>query len=289
MRYATPGAFRRALLDHLKNRAKQDGVPMSRLQKQLVFERFLARLFREGNEPWVLKGGYALELRLLGPARTTRDLDLNVPPPLMADLLPRLEHAADFDLGDYFEFTILPITTELAGPPLGGYRLRVEARIDGRRFDRFPLDVGQGDETVRTPDRMPAQIDLAFAGLEAPVFAVYPLEDHFAEKLHAYTAPRERPTRVKDLVDMILLIELGLQPTPLLRQSIENTFKRYARHPMPSFLPKPPEAWQATFATLTDEVQLHVNTLSEAYKQLTGFLQSLDKAPGSTTSSRKTL
>lgn len=87
MRYATAGAFRRALLDQLKNRARQTGIPMSRLQKQLVFERFLARLFHKGDEPWVLKGGYALELRLPGHARTTRDLDLNVPPPLMPDLL----------------------------------------------------------------------------------------------------------------------------------------------------------------------------------------------------------
>ena len=48
-----------------------------------------------------------------------------------------------------------------------------------------------------------------FAGLtRARVLAVSP-EEQFAEKLHAYTLPREgRPnSRVKDLVDLILLIE----------------------------------------------------------------------------------
>jgi hypothetical protein len=90
---------------------------------------------------------------------------------------------------------------ELAGPPLGGYRFSVEARLDGRRFDRFPLDVGQGDVTVREPDHVPGQVDLSFAGLSTPIFPIYPLEDHFAEKLHAYSTPRDNPSRVKDLVE----------------------------------------------------------------------------------------
>jgi hypothetical protein len=34
-----------------------------------------------------------------------------------------------------------------------------------------------------------------------------PLEDHFAEKLQAYTTPRDNPSRVKDLVDRVLMIE----------------------------------------------------------------------------------
>jgi len=66
---------------------------------------------------------------------------------------------------------------------------------------------------VREPDRVRGQVDLTFAGLATPEFAVYPLEDHFAEKLHAYTTPREHPSRVKDLVDMLLLIEFGLGAT----------------------------------------------------------------------------
>jgi len=38
---------------------------------QLTFERFLARLFRGDGQRWVLKGGYALELRLSGTVRAT--------------------------------------------------------------------------------------------------------------------------------------------------------------------------------------------------------------------------
>ena len=201
MRYETAAAFRRALADHLSNRARREGVPVSRLQKQLAFERFLARLFRGEAQRWVLKGGYALELRLPGTARATRDLDLNVPPPAAPDLLDELQRAAELDMGDFFAFTVSAPASRghLAGPPLGGFRFSVEARLDGRRCDRFPLDVGQGDVTVREPDRVRGQVDLTFADLATPEFAVYPLEDHFAEKLHAYTTPRANPSRVKDL------------------------------------------------------------------------------------------
>jgi hypothetical protein len=41
------------------------------------FDRLLARLFRDGAAPWVLKGGYALELRFKS-ARSTIDIDLTV-------------------------------------------------------------------------------------------------------------------------------------------------------------------------------------------------------------------
>jgi len=273
VRYETAAAFRRALADHLINRARSNGLPVNRLQKQLTFERFLARLFHGGGQRWVLKGGYALELRRPGLARATRDIDLNLPPPAAADLLDELQRAAELDVGDYFAFTVGAPTSRgrLAGPPLGGYRFDVEARLDGRRFDRFPLDVGQGDVTVREPDRVRGQVDLTFAGLATPVFPVYPLEDHFAEKLHAYTTPRENPSRVKDVVDMLLLIELGLGSTGLLRRSIEATFDRYARHALPRSLPRPPPGWRDAFEQLAAEVDLPVRNLDEAYTRLEAF------------------
>ena len=125
MRYETAAAFRRALTDHLSNRARREGVPVSRLQRQVTFERFLARLFRGEGRRWVLKGGYALELRLSGTARATRDLGLNVPPPAAPDLVDELQGAAELDMGDFFEFTVSAPASRghLVGPPMGGYRL----------------------------------------------------------------------------------------------------------------------------------------------------------------------
>ena len=78
--YATAGAFRTALEARLNERARRDGVDLHRLRRQVAFDRLLARMF-DPSQPvrdgWVLKGGYALEMRF-HMARSTKDLDLTV-------------------------------------------------------------------------------------------------------------------------------------------------------------------------------------------------------------------
>jgi hypothetical protein len=39
-------------------------IDLNRLRRLVSFDRLLARLFRDEAPPWVLKGGYALELAL---------------------------------------------------------------------------------------------------------------------------------------------------------------------------------------------------------------------------------
>ena len=65
MKYATPQAFERAFSDRLKRQAAEEGVELDRLRKRVAFDRFLARFFGRVPSRWVLKGGYALELRQL--------------------------------------------------------------------------------------------------------------------------------------------------------------------------------------------------------------------------------
>jgi hypothetical protein len=63
----------------LQERAKHGGLVLERLRKQVAFDRFLARMFPSEFDMagWVLKGGYALELRFLH-ARATKDIDLTL-------------------------------------------------------------------------------------------------------------------------------------------------------------------------------------------------------------------
>ena len=44
-KYATPAAFRRALEDRLKQKAKNEGLDLQRLMREVAFDRLLARLF----------------------------------------------------------------------------------------------------------------------------------------------------------------------------------------------------------------------------------------------------
>ena len=74
-KYASATAFRTALEDRLKKLAQQEAVDLQRLRRQAAFDRLLCRLFAKADAPWLLKGGYAMELRIK-TARTTRDIDL---------------------------------------------------------------------------------------------------------------------------------------------------------------------------------------------------------------------
>lgn len=274
MKYASAYDFRRALADRLGRQARDSSTDVNLLQKRLAFERFLARLYAAGSERWVLKGGYALDLRLGDRARTTLDIDLGTPPPPLDDLLDALQSAAEVDLGDHFEFRISR-SGELSGPPLGGFRFRVEALLGGTRFDSFRLDVGQGDPVVTETEWIGGQIDLGFAGVPTPRFAVLPLAAHFADKLHAYTRPREVPTRVKDLADLLLLLDLGLGATPALRRLVETTFETYATHSLPEALPQPPASWEGPYAAMALELRIGQRTLTDAYERLQRFYREL--------------
>ncbi len=277
MKYATPQAFARALSDHLKRQAADEGVAFDRLRKRVAFERFLARLFEHGPSRWVLKGGYALELRLGGRARATKDIDLDLPPPPVEDLLDELQEAAELDLGDFFVYGV-GLPKAMKGAPLGSVRFSVEARLEGKPFSSFVLDIGQGDEPLGQAEWKEGQADLGFAGIPKAQVAVYPLADHFAEKLHAYTRPRENKTRVKDLLDLSIILEEladALPPAVEMRRSIESTFDRYETHALPDPLPPPPQSWRAPFEAGAEELGLTITGMDRAHRHLEEYLRGL--------------
>ena len=124
--YATAEAFRRALEARLKKAAETELTQVNRLRRQVAFDRLLARLFRIDPTPWVLKGGYALELRFR-TARATVDIDLTVQRVAAATeadanqiVRDMLQDAASFSLGDWFEYTIGPPVLDLDAAPYGG-------------------------------------------------------------------------------------------------------------------------------------------------------------------------
>ena len=108
--YADAAAFRRALLTRLKSEAAVRGVSMQTLQQRLLMERMLVRLFSDDDVPWVLKGGFALDLRFRPRARVTRDLDLGVEDALATDdLRDQLESAlasVPDESDDFLVFTV---------------------------------------------------------------------------------------------------------------------------------------------------------------------------------------
>ena len=278
--YKTPTALRRALEDRLLAAVRRDGGDIQRMRRQVAFDRLLCRLFREPDPPWLLKGGYAMELRIQ-TARTTRDVDLairNLPTKKWDDATIRglLENAASVDLQDGFEFTIGAPVMDLDAAPYGGSRFPVEAQMAGRRFANFHLDVSAGDVLREPFEILEGQDWLGFAGIAKAKLPAISREEQFAEKLHAYTLPRTgRPnTRVKDLVDMVLLFDSGTMDRTRLSENIKATFRRRGTHEVPKTLPPPQEAWADPFGVLAAECGLNQN-MGEHHQRLADFLAGI--------------
>ena len=256
--YATAGAFRRALEERLKATSRTDQIDANRLRRQVSFDRLLA-LFREDPPPWVLKGGYALELRFKA-ARSTVDIDFTVQRVAASAggdekqvVRQMLQSAAAVSLGDWFEFTIGPPVMDLTAAPYGGARYPVEARMDERIFARFHLDAGIGDVVMQPVETIMCRDWLGFAGIESSRVPMIAREQQFAEKVHAYTLPRNAAnSRVKDLVDLALLIRSDGLDRQRILDALRLTFERRGTHDLASLLP-PPTDWQIPFQTLAEE------------------------------------
>lgn len=76
--YETARSLRQALETRL-NAKVTTNAEIQRLRRLVSFDRLLARLFADQNSPWLVKGGYSLEVRYGMKARTTRDVDLTLP------------------------------------------------------------------------------------------------------------------------------------------------------------------------------------------------------------------
>jgi hypothetical protein len=277
-KYASGIALRTALEERLKLVSREEGIDLQRLRRQVAFDRFLARLFRAPNRNWVLKGGYAMELRFQ-TARTTKDLDFTVrstPVEPGAVLLKQLQDVGAVDAGDFFTFRIGEAMMDLDGAPYGGARYPVEAIMGGRTFVKFHLDVGIGDVVLDPLEEAKMRDWLGFAGISPPSVPMIQREQQFAEKLHAYTLPRTAApnSRVRDLVDMVLLIRSRTLESSRVVQALHATFDLRATHPVPKALDPPPEEWSAPFARLAAECRLGLSA-SEAFRIMAEFYADL--------------
>jgi hypothetical protein len=252
----------------------------------VAFDRLLARLFRNDPAPWVLKGGHALELRFR-TTRATIDIDLTVQRVAAATeadvnqiVRAMLQDAASFSLGDWFEYIIGPPVMDLDAAPYGGARYPVETRMDDRIFARFHLDAGIGDAVIQPVEIIECRDWLSFADIAAPHVQTISREQQFAEKLHAYTLPRSSAnSRVKDFVDLALLIGSGGLSPARTADAVHLTFRRRRTHQLPLALVEPPRDWQGRFLTLAQECQL-AGEMDTVFRHVEEFFERMMKGGG---------
>lgn len=270
--YETAAGFRQAIETRLNERARKDHVEVNRLRRGLVFERIMARLGAAEPGAWVVKGGMVLEWRLGERARATRDLDLVRRGQAVggSELRERLvDLLASEKEDDRFLFEV--------GPPQAldvGFRFSVTASMAGRAFASVRLDVAARAEELVSTEKLQVPGALpTFDRLSPPQVEVAAPAQHFAEKLHALTRDHgdRLNTRVRDLVDLMLLIELELVRAPDVLPVVRHVFESRGTHPVPGDLPDAPAGWARDYAEEAAATSLRARTVDEAMSRLRSF------------------
>lgn len=271
MRYDAPEAFRAAIDARLRAGADQHR-DLARRRRTIAFDRFLVRLAAADQDAWLLKGGAALEFRQPERARSTRDVDLAFAGE--ADAVDVLIEALALDpFGDFFDFEITRRRVLADAPDRGRVvRLSIDARLGSRVFEQFVVDIVPGS-TSPTSETIELGVALSFAELPTVDFPVIDLRTHWGEKLSAYCRRYEdRPnTRVKDLVDLVLLIDFGLEPDAGLYEAVSTTFANRDQELPSADLPSMAEEWAAPFAEMAAEVALDNTDSSVAHALIETF------------------
>ena len=146
---------------------------------------------------------------------------------------------------------------DLTAAPYGGARYSVETRMDGRIVARFDLDAGMGDVVKQPLETAECHDWLGFAGIGKPCVRMISREQQFAEKIHPYTLPRSSPnSRVKDLVDLALLVADNQLDRRKVINPLHLTFDRRGTRALPARLSVPPPEWQTPFRARAEECGL---------------------------------
>ncbi|MGV9638011.1 nucleotidyl transferase AbiEii/AbiGii toxin family protein [Nocardia rhamnosiphila] len=180
--------------------------PQAELLREFFMQRMLAKIFRDPDVPWILKGGTGLLVRIPG-ARHSQDLDLLHPDTELEQAFEELRTlVVAVGPDDRFRFSLVVKTRRE-----DTWQLNATPYLGAHALQHFPIDLTAGRQLVGEIDRIaPRQVieipDLA----PPPLFSCYPLADQIADKLAAmyeFHGPDRRPsTRWRDLADLLLII-----------------------------------------------------------------------------------
>lgn len=217
-----------ALKDRLHTIAKEKDIQFNACWKQLLLERFLARLVRSSHSnKFIFKGGFLLAY-MIKIGRETTDLDflLTRMKAEEKEIQQILQEIISIPSEDGFAFSFdgieLLAQSHMDYP---GYRVTLKTTFVKIR-DKIQIDLGVGD--IVEPKNLKIKL---FQYRGKPFFEdsisllVYPVETIFAEKLETVISKGAGNSRMKDYHDLFLLIQdQELKASKKLQEATLKTF-----------------------------------------------------------------
>lgn len=211
----------------LLNVAKAEGSDFNQVLVRYALERFLYRLSQSTHaDRFLLKGALLFTLWYDMPHRPTRDADLlGFGPSDLASIGRTFRDIADIAVEDGIVFDPLSVIVEEIRKNAGyaGARVLINAELAKARC-RVQVDVGFGDAV--TPGPVTAVFPVLLADFPAPYLRTYPVYTVISEKLHAITLLGMTNTRLKDYLDLSVLLVREVLDADTLAGAIGATFVR---------------------------------------------------------------
>lgn len=208
--YTTPRGVEAAIKEAAKIGAQADpSLDTSKRIQLEYFNRFLSRIFSEGEgSEWVLKGGTSILARIPS-TRSTRDIDLYCQGFTLDQALEDLKRLAKTNLSDHFRFEYVSHEVALAAdtqPYTDGYRVSFNIFIGVTKKGSVQIDLAIGAGITEGVTVSAPATALNLPRLISYPYRLYPIVDQLADKVCATMADYGgRPSsREKDLVDIVV-------------------------------------------------------------------------------------
>lgn len=211
----------------LLNIAKAEQTDFNAVLVRYALERFLYRLGQSAHaDHFVLKGAMLFNLWYAMPHRPTRDVDLlGFGASDLESIAQTFREIVSVAASDGMEFDAASVVVDEIRKNAGyaGARVLVSAELARARC-KVQVDIGFGDAV--TPGPVDATYPVLLADFAAPQLRTYPVYTVVAEKLHAMVLMGMTNSRVKDYLDVWILLEREDLDASVLATAIDATFKR---------------------------------------------------------------
>ena len=229
--------FAASVRARLLNVAKAQGADFNQVLVRFALERILYRLSQSAHaDHFLLKGALLFTLWYDMPHRTTRDADLlGFGPSDLESIAQTFRDIASVEVEDGIVFDPASVNVEEIRKDAGyaGARVLITAEIAKARC-KTQIDIGYGDAV--TPGPVHAVYPVLITDLPAPRLQTYPVYTVISEKLHAIALLGMTNSRLKDYLDLWVLLDREVLNANTLARAIAATFIRRGM-PVPAILP----------------------------------------------------